>query len=62
MSEDNGNEPKPQRKRGVTSVMLGWIADRLRRAEDLKQKISTGTYQIDSEKIAESILSDPPPK
>lgn len=58
MSDQNQNDQKPPRKRGVTSVMLGWIADRLRRAEDLKHRINSGTYQIDSHKIAESLVGE----
>ena len=57
MSE-NGNSDQKPRKRGLTSVMLGWLADRLRRAEEIKHKINTGTYEVNSEKVAESLLND----
>ena len=38
-------------------MTLGWLADRMRKAEKLKAQISSGEYKIDNEKIAASILN-----
>ena len=54
--EENNTE-KPQKKRSLTEVTLGWIADRLRKAEAIKQSINDGNYTIDSKKLAERIVS-----
>jgi len=56
MSDEGRNEQKP-RKRGLTSMTLQWIADKFRRAEQIKNELNTGTYQIDSNKIARAILN-----
>jgi anti-sigma28 factor (negative regulator of flagellin synthesis) len=53
-NDNNSNKP---RRRGLTSVTLGWLADRMRKAEKLKAQISSGEYKIDNEKIAASILN-----
>lgn len=49
-------ENKP-RKKGLTDVTLGWLADRLRRAAKLKEEIDSGHYKVESERIAASILN-----
>lgn len=46
----------PKRKRGMTSVMLKWLADRVRKAELVKQKIDDGTYKVDNEQLARAIV------
>jgi anti-sigma28 factor (negative regulator of flagellin synthesis) len=56
MSENNQNEQKP-RKRGLTSLTLGWIAEKLRRAEKIREELEKGTYKVNSEKIAEAIVN-----
>jgi len=60
MVDDNSNPESKPRKRGLTSVMLGWLAERVRRAENIKLQIQSGTYQVDSEKIAASLVTAPP--
>lgn len=57
MSEQSDSQPKP-RKRSLTELTLGWLADRLRKAEDIKEAVNQGTYNLDSKKIAESIVND----
>jgi anti-sigma28 factor (negative regulator of flagellin synthesis) len=57
MSNNQNNEQKPSRKRGLTSVTLQWLAEKLRRAEKIKDALDRGTYQIDSSKVAKAILT-----
>lgn len=57
-SDQKAESPsKASRRKGVTSLTLGWLADRLRRAEKIKEQIASGAYQVNSAKIAESILN-----
>jgi anti-sigma28 factor (negative regulator of flagellin synthesis) len=63
MNDDNNNKPKQERKRGLTSVALQWLAEKMRRTERIKEELQRGTYQVDSSKIAEAILNgDAQPK
>jgi len=62
MDDNNGNNPnqpekKPPRRRGITSLSLGWLADQVRRAQRIRQQLEKGTYKVDSEKIAASIVN-----
>lgn len=57
-SENNNSNNSGGRKRSLTSIALGWVADRLRRCEELKEQINTGTYEVDNEKIASAIVKD----
>jgi anti-sigma28 factor (negative regulator of flagellin synthesis) len=63
MNDEHNNQPKPARKRGLTSVALQWLAEKMRRTERIKEELERGTYQVDSSKIAEAILNgDAQPK
>lgn len=53
---ENNNAEKPARRRGLTSVTLQWITEKLRRAERIKCALQKGTYQVDSSKVAKAIL------
>ncbi|MCB0310584.1 MAG: flagellar biosynthesis anti-sigma factor FlgM [Bdellovibrionales bacterium] len=57
-NNQNNSDEKPVRRRSLTSISLGWVADRLRRAEQIKQEISSGSYKIDTAKVAASMVSD----
>ncbi|MFM1846903.1 MAG: Anti-sigma-28 factor, FlgM [Pseudomonadota bacterium] len=46
------------RKRSLTSVTLQWLAERMRRSERIKAQVSEGTYQVDSAKVAASIVNE----
>jgi len=61
MSADNDNNQKPPRKRGLTSMTLQWIAEKFRRAEKIKEELSQGTYQVDSDKVAKAIIDNTHP-
>ena len=56
MDDNKDNEAKPK-KRSLTEVTLGWIAERFRKAESIKHAIQNGQYDIDTEKIAKSIVN-----
>jgi len=57
MDGNENNQAKPGRKRGLTSVALQWLADKFRRTERIKEELQRGTYQVDSNKIAQAILN-----
>jgi anti-sigma28 factor (negative regulator of flagellin synthesis) len=56
MSDSNSEQPK-RRPRSATSIALGWIAEKLRRSERIKEQLKSGAYSVDSTKIAEAILN-----
>ena len=45
-----------KKKRSVTSVALGWLAERLRKTEEIRAKVTSGTYKVNPEKVAQSIV------
>jgi anti-sigma28 factor (negative regulator of flagellin synthesis) len=47
-----------KRVRGLTSMSLDWLAERFRKAEKIKQTIESGTYRVDSDKLAQAIVND----
>lgn len=53
-------ENKPKRKRSLTDLTLGWIAERVKRTEKIKKEIANGEYKVDSQKIASAILNEEP--
>ena len=54
----NSNTNSPPRRKGLTSVTLGWLAERIRRADKIKQDLEKGVYKVDSGKVAASILNE----
>ena len=54
--DDNFKEEKP-RRRGLTSLTLKWLADKIRRAEKIKEDVRSGRYTVDSEKVASSMVN-----
>jgi anti-sigma28 factor (negative regulator of flagellin synthesis) len=52
---DTVNSQKP-RKRGLTEVTLGWLAERLRKTESIKTKLAEGSYEVDTRKVAKAIV------
>ena len=55
--DQNSNADKP-RKRSLTEVTLGWIAERIRKTEKIKAELQTGAYKVDSQKVASAILNE----
>ncbi|MDC0357560.1 flagellar biosynthesis anti-sigma factor FlgM [Oligoflexia bacterium] len=52
------NRPKQTRKRSMTSITLGWLAERLKRCEAIKEQLESGVYKVDNEKVANALLDD----
>lgn len=48
------------RKRSLTEITLGWLAERMRKAETIKAQLENGKYKIDSDKIANAIANGHP--
>jgi len=48
---------KPARARGVTSLTLQWISEKLKRSEEIKSGLESGAYKVDSERVAEALVS-----
>jgi anti-sigma28 factor (negative regulator of flagellin synthesis) len=44
-------------KRSPTLLKLGWLAERLRKAERIKAQVEAGTYHVDSADVAKAILN-----
>ena len=60
MEPPAGNSGEAQgKKRSLTSITLGWIAERVRRAERIKAQVDSGSYQVDTAKVAASIVNKP---
>ena len=57
MSNPDSNQPPQPRKRGLTSLTLGWLAEKLRRTEAIKEQVKNGSYKVDPEKVAEAIVN-----
>lgn len=55
-SEGEVSSGKQSPKRSVTSLTLGWIAERLRRAERLKKEVESGSYRVNSAAVAQAIV------
>lgn len=56
--ENQNNSEKP-RKRSLTELTLGWLAERMRKAEKIKTQIQNGSYQVDNDKVASAIINKP---
>ena len=50
----DNQQPK---KRSLTSVTLGWLAEKVRRTERIKQQLESGTYRVESAEIAEAMVT-----
>ena len=54
------NNQKAPRRRGLTSLTLEWFAEKFKRANRVKEELQKGTYAVDSEKLAQALLSGGP--
>ncbi len=57
MESDETQNSNRGHKRSVTSLTLGWLAERLKRAERLKKEIAAGSYRVDSSAVAQAMIS-----
>ncbi len=48
--------PPPKRKRSLTSLTLNWIAERMRKAQAIKEQVESGSYKVDTQKIASALV------
>ena len=51
--EQKARAPRP---RAMTTLKLQWLAERLRKAEAIKLAVASGTYHVDSHKVARAVL------
>ncbi len=58
LSEAEIDEQIKQRPRSATLLCLKWLAERLRKARSVEQKLKNGTYDVGSEAIAKALLGD----
>jgi anti-sigma28 factor (negative regulator of flagellin synthesis) len=47
----------PKRKRSMTSLALAWLTERMSRAEEVKQALSSGTYKVPAEQVARALIN-----
>lgn len=55
MSETENQQP---RKRSLTEITLGWLAERIRKTEKIKADLAKGSYEVSSEKVASAIVNE----
>jgi len=51
------NQEPRTRKRSVTSLSLEWIAKKMRKANSIKNRLNEGTYQVQPDQVAKTILN-----
>lgn len=52
-----GAQPK-RRPRSATLLNMNWLRERLEKVEALKNRLATGSYKVDSSKIARAVLNE----
>lgn len=52
--------PKPPRRRGLTSLTLEWFAEKFKKAQRIKEELNSGSYNVDSNKLAEALVNGGP--
>lgn len=52
--------PRPKRKRSMTGIALNWLSERMSRADEVKEAINSGTYQIPIDQVAKAIVHPGP--
>jgi len=55
---DGMTDNKPPRRRRLTTTTLTWLAERVRKALKIKEQLDTGTYAVDTEKVARAIANE----
>ena len=54
MESENKKDPI----RSMTSLSLDWLARRLRKARNIKERLENGKYMVDNVQVAKSILDE----
>jgi len=49
---------KQRRTRKITHLAMEWLIQRLKKSEDIKEKLADGSYRVDSTKVAASIVNE----
>lgn len=62
LTEVKAETQAKRRPRAMTTLKLQWLAERLRKAENIKQAIAAGTYHVDSRLVARAVLGLEPMK
>ena len=57
MTSNTDTSSEKPRRRSLTSVTLQWLAEKCQRAERIKEALKNGTYQVDSQKIAQALIN-----
>lgn len=57
-NQNSDGSGQPPRRRSLTSLTLQWISERMKRSEELKDRVNSGEYSIDSEKVAASLVNN----
>lgn len=57
MSEPN-DTPRQPRRRSLTHLTLDWLTERVRRASEIKAEIESGTYKVQSDRIAAALVNE----
>lgn len=56
MATESEGAPAPRRKRSVTSIALGWLAERMRKVDTVRAAISRGQYEVPADSVARAIV------
>ena len=52
----NGEGNNSSRPRSLTSLTLQWFAERMRKLDRIKEKVSAGEYDVESSKVAAALV------
>jgi len=53
----NGEEQPTRRPRRATLLNMSWLKERLAKAQHIKERLNSSSYQVDSEMLAKALLN-----